>query len=81
MGNHEKLKDLMSDILLLDPDEFRLDLQRAEVGTWDSLAVVSVAVGIQETFGYHPTPEEATAITSIQDIVRLLEMKGVSFAV
>ena len=79
MNNHEKLKDLLLDIFLLDDDEYRLDLAREAVETWDSLAVVSVAVGVKETFGYHFTPEEATSVQKVQDIIDILETKGISF--
>lgn len=79
MGNREKLRQLLIDIFLLDASEFRFDLSREQVETWDSLAVVSVAVGVHETFGYHPTPEEATAIKSVPDIITLLESKGIKF--
>ena len=80
MNNREKLQDLIQDILLLDDDEFHLGLERSEVETWDSMSVVAIAVGVHEEFGYHFTPEEATAIRSVQDIVDLLETKGISFA-
>jgi len=52
MGNREKLKKVVEDVFLLQPDEFRFDLRRDEVETWDSFGVVSLAVGIQEAFGY-----------------------------
>ena len=77
--NRDKLRDLMMDIFLLDPDEFRFDLVRSEIETWDSLAVVSVAVGIKETFGYHFTPEEAGQVQGVQDIIDVLETKGIRF--
>jgi acyl carrier protein len=80
MTNREKLQDLLQDILLLDPSEFRFDLGREEVETWDSMSVVAIAVGVDETFGYHFTPEEAMAITGVADIVSVLESKGVAFA-
>lgn len=79
MGNHDQLKELMLDILLLEPAEYSLELSRDQVETWDSLAVVSIAVGLDETFGYHPTPAEATAIHSVGDIVELLERNGIAF--
>jgi acyl carrier protein len=79
MENREKLRRLVMDVFLLDPSEFRFDLRRDEVPTWDSLGVVSLAVGVQETFGYHFTPEEATGIKSIQDIVDLLSARGIRF--
>lgn len=73
----EKLKRVIVDVFLLAPEEFRLDLTREEVDTWDSLGVVSLAVGIQEAFGYHFTPDEATGLTSVQDIVDILRAKGI----
>jgi acyl carrier protein len=79
MTNLEKLKELVIDVFLLDPAEFRLDLTKEQVDTWDSLALVSLAVGLQSTFGYHPTPDEAMSIQSVQDVIRILSAKGVRF--
>jgi acyl carrier protein len=79
MSNREKLKNLLLDVFLLEPSEFRFDLRREDVDTWDSLGVVAMAVGVQETFGYHFTPEEATRIRGVQDIIDILSSKGVSF--
>ncbi len=78
--NREKLSLLVQDVFLLDPAEFRFDLRRDEIDTWDSLGVVSLAVGIEETFGYHFSPEEANDVKGVHDIIRLLSTKGVSFA-
>lgn len=80
MTNREKLQDLLQDILLLDPSEFRFDLTRDEVQTWDSLSVVSIAVGVNETFGYHFSSEEAVGIKGVADIMNVLETRGISFA-
>lgn len=79
MDNMEKLQELLVDVLLLEPQEFSPELSRDQIETWDSLAVVSVAVGLHDTFGYHPTPEEATALHSVQDIIQLLSAHGISF--
>lgn len=78
-SNREKLKELMLDILLLEPSEFSFDLQRDQVEEWDSLAVVAVAVGVEETFGHHMTQDEAMNIRGVPDIIRYLESKGISF--
>lgn len=79
MTNREKLQELLIDVFLLDRDEFHFELRREDVETWDSLAVVSVAVGVQETFGYHFTPAEATSVNKVLDIIDILESKGISF--
>ena len=80
MTNREKLQDLLLDVFLLDPSEFSFDLKREEIQTWDSMGVVAIAVGVDETFGYHFTPDEATSVTGVDDIIRILESKGISFA-
>lgn len=80
MTNREKLQDLLQDILLLDPSEFRFDLRREEVETWDSMSVVAIAVGVDETFGYHMSPEEAMRVAGVADIIGILEGKGIAFA-
>lgn len=79
MSNRELLKNLLLDVLLLEPSEFSFDLKRDGIETWDSLAIVAIAVGVEETFGYHPTQDEAMALQSVQDIIDLLEKKGFSF--
>jgi acyl carrier protein len=79
MNNKDKLRSLVQDVFLLTPEEFRFDLTRSEVETWDSFGVVSLAVGAQQTFGYHFTPEEASAIEGVADIMRILGSKGISF--
>ena len=80
MNNREKLEDLLLDVLLLDPSEFDFGLKREEIQTWDSMAVVAIAVGVDETFGDHFTPEEATSLTGVADIISILETRGISFA-
>lgn len=79
MTNREKLKQLFRDVFLLSDSEFRFDLKREQVDTWDSLGVVSLAVGIEETFGYHLAQDEALGIRSVGDIMQVLESKGISF--
>ena len=71
MTNREKLKSVLLDVFLLSDGEFRFDFTRDEIDTWDSLGVVSLAVGIHETFGYHMKPEEATSLHGIPALTDL----------
>jgi acyl carrier protein len=64
-------------VFLLNPSEFRFDLTRNDIVTWDSLGVVSLAVGVHETFGYHMTPEEAVSVHGVGDLITLLRSKGI----
>ncbi len=79
MDNRDKLRDLLTDVLLLTDEEFSYDLKREDVETWDSLAVVAIVAGVEETFGYHLTPEEALAMTGVRDLIATLEREGISF--
>jgi acyl carrier protein len=78
MSNAEKLRQLVLDVFLLNPSEFRFDLTRDAIDTWDSLGVVSLSVGIHETFGYSMTPDEAAGLGGIGDLVALLNRNGIS---
>ena len=78
-NNTTKLKELASEVFLMSPSDVHLDLRREDIETWDSLGVVSLAVGVEQTFGYHMAPEEATSLKGLRDVVRLLESKGILF--
>lgn len=80
LKNRQKLRELVQDVFLLDADEYRSDLTREDVDTWDSLGVVSLAVGVHETFGYHMRADEAAGIRGLEDLVALLERQGICFA-
>ncbi len=79
MTNRARLRELLLDVFLLDPAEFRFDLERTEIDSWDSLGTVSLALGIEEVFGYHLTPAEATGLASVEDIVAVLSRRGIDF--
>ena len=79
MTNGEKLKQLLIDVFLLEPNEYRIALKKEDVDTWDSLGTVAMAVGIQEAFGYHLTAREAVDIRSVRQIISTLESKGIMF--
>ncbi len=80
MTRRQQLKELLADIFLRDPADIDFAMTRHDIDNWDSLAVVSIAVGVRQVFGYHFTPDEANGIQSFQDIIALLEAKGISFA-
>lgn len=79
MTNIEKLQGLLEDILLLDDGQFTLGLTRDDVETWDSMATVAVAIGIEEVFGHHPNEDEAISFSSVADIITFLKAKGLEF--
>jgi acyl carrier protein len=79
VSNHEKLKELLMDVFLIDESEYSLELSQDDIETWDSMGLVAMGVGIEETFGYHLTQEEALSVRNFQDVVDILTTKGISF--
>ena len=76
----ERLDELLLDVFLLEPGELSDDLRRDELETWDSLGMVSLAVGVEEALGYHMSPEEAAELASVGDLVALLRSRGIDVA-
>ena len=74
--NDSKLKSIIVDVLLIDDGEYVDDNGPDEIGTWDSLATVSIASRIDEAFGIEVTPEELTDWLCIGDIKISLREKG-----
>ncbi len=73
----DRLDELLLDVFLLEPEELHDGLRRDELETWDSLGMVSLAVGVEEALGYHMTPEEAAELASVADLVALLRARGI----
>lgn len=79
MSNNEQLKQLLMDVFLIDESEYSLELSQDDLETWDSMGLVAMAVGIEETFGYHLAQDEALSIKKFQDVIDILSSKGISF--
>jgi len=78
MSNKDsKLKNLLIDILLIDEEEYSDHNGPDEIETWDSLAMVKIAVGIEKEFGYSMSPEEMVSLESIGDIKEILRSKDI----
>jgi len=77
--NDKKLLDLLFEILLIDVDQYRDENGPDAIETWDSLAMVRIATGIEEVFGYAMTPEEMVSLDSIGDIKAILRSHHIRF--
>lgn len=78
MSNRDKLKQLVMDVFMLSEAEFSFDLKREDIKSWDSMGIVSLAVGVQDTFGCRVRPEQAAALASVSDIVKVLAENGIA---
>ena len=76
--NDLKLRNLLVETLLIDDDQYRDENGPDTIETWDSLAMVRIAVGVKDTFGYDMTPEEMVSLDSIGDIKAILRSHDIA---
>jgi acyl carrier protein len=77
--NDLKLRNLLVEILLIDDDQYRDENGPDAIETWDSLAMVRIAIGIEESFGYGMTPDEIVSLDSIGNIKAILRSHDIRF--
>ena len=77
--NDLKLRNLLVEILLIDDEQYSEENGPDTIETWDSLAMVRIAVGVEEAFGYNMTPEEMVSLDSIGDIKAILRSHDIGF--
>jgi len=75
--NDARLRSLLCDVFLMDEELYRDENGPEQIAGWDSLATVSMAVGVHETFGHHMTPKDVALIRTIGDIKAYLRRQGV----
>lgn len=75
--NNNKLKLLLTDIFMMEDEQYVDSNGPDQIEGWDSLATVSMAVALQQEFGHHMTIDEVVAIHNIGDIKSYLRSKGV----
>ena len=72
------LKQLVVDVLLIEDDEYRDDFGPDEIGSWDSLATVSIAGGIEQAFGIAVPADDMAAFNTIGDIKQFCRARGLA---
>jgi len=72
----DKVKELLAAVLGLNADEITGESTIENVETWDSMAVLSISLAIEEEFSLQLSPEEQLQMNSYEAIVRLLNSKG-----
>jgi len=77
--NDLKLHNLLVEILLIDDEQYRDENGPDAIETWDSMAMVRIAMGIEEAFGYRMAPEEMVSLDSIGDIKAILRSRNIPF--
>ena len=69
----EKLKQIIADVLNVDPDEITMTTTFMDDLGADSLDVFQIIMGIEEEFDIEVPPEKAEKITTVEEAVELIK--------
>ena len=72
-----KLKDIIADVLNVDPEEIRLDSTFSEDLGADSLDLYQIVMGIEEEFDIKVPTEVAEKVTTVAEALELIKGAGV----
>ena len=71
----ERIKQIMADVLDLDPRAIDGDTAMDTIGSWDSLTHINLCLSLEQDFQVSFTVTEIEAMLSYADIVRVLGEK------
>ena len=69
----EKLKEIIADVLNMDPDDIREDMTFVDDLGADSLDIFQIIMGIEELYGIEIDNEEAEKIVTVGDAVEQIK--------
>lgn len=69
----QKLKNIIAEVLNVDPDEITMDTKFMDDLGADSLDVFQIIMGIEEEFDVEIQAEEAERISTVEEAVALIK--------
>jgi len=69
----EKLKEVIAEVLNVDPDEITMETTFVDDLGADSLDVFQIIMGIEETFDIEIPAEKAEKISTVEEAVELIK--------
>ena len=69
----EKLKEIIADVLNMDPDDIREDMTFVDDLGADSLDIFQIIMGIEEEFGIEISSADAERISTVGEAVELIK--------
>lgn len=69
----EKKMELLAEILDVDPEEIKEEMDLAEAGEWDSLAILSFIAMMDEEFGREVNGATVKNLVKVSDALALME--------
>lgn len=74
---NKKLAELLAEVFGLRTTEIHPDLQKADVGTWDSLKQMDLVTSLEGEYDITLEIPDILRMTSVAEIVAVLRDKGV----
>jgi acyl carrier protein len=71
----EQIKQVMADVLDLDPNSIDESTSQDNTITWDSLSQINLLVALEQEFGITFDPTEAESMLTFPDILEILDKK------
>lgn len=71
---------ILAQTLNVSETDLTLETTAEDLETWDSLAIINLAVAIEGEFGISLTAENVEALVSVRSIVDVLESHGAALA-
>ena len=69
---HRKIVGIFADILQIEVDSDVEDIDRDEIGSWDSVSHLRLVAEIEEVFEMALSDEEVTTIGCLRDVEKIL---------
>ena len=77
--NDRALRQVLVEVLLIDDDQYRDDFGPAQIGSWDSLGMIEIALAVEQRFGVTLQPEQMVTLQTIGELKDHLREQGVAF--
>ncbi len=72
-----RLAEVLADVFSLPVDQIVPGLTKADVGNWDSLKQMDLVMSLEKEFGIALEIEDIVRMDSVDNVIRVLESKGV----
>lgn len=76
--NDLALRQVLIEVLLIDDDQYRDDYGPAQIGSWDSLGMIEIALAVEQRFGVALQPEQMVTLQTIGELKGHLREQGVA---
>jgi acyl carrier protein len=70
-----RVQGIMADLFSIPVAQIMLETSSDTIKSWDSLQHLNLMLALEQEFGVQFTPEEIESLTSVQSIIRLLNLK------